>query len=81
MPLVQVSVPEGSLSRQQKQELVTRITDVMIEVEGIPQLRPSVHVLVNEVADGGWGVGGKAWTLEALTAAFGNERAEVSTGR
>lgn len=72
MPLVQISVPEGALTQEQKQELVTRITDVVVDVEGIPQLRPSVHVLVNEVADGGWGTGGKAWTLEALTAAFGD---------
>lgn len=72
MPLVQISVPEGVLSQDQKEELVSRITDVVVEVEGIPQLRPSVHVLVNEVADGGWGTGGKAWTLEALKGAFGD---------
>jgi 4-oxalocrotonate tautomerase len=71
MPLVQISVPEGALSKDQKQQLISRITDVVVDVEGIPQLRQSVHVLVNEVADGGWGTGGKAWTLEALTAAFG----------
>jgi 4-oxalocrotonate tautomerase len=72
MPLVQISVPEGALTAKQKQQLVSRITDVVVEVEGIPQLRPNVHVLVTEVADGGWGTGGKVWTLEALTAAFGN---------
>lgn len=71
MPVVQISVPEGALSKDQKQQLISRITDVVVDVEGIPQLRPTVHVLVNEVADGGWGTGGKAWTLEALTAAFG----------
>lgn len=70
MPLVQISVPEGALNQEQKQELVTRITDVVVEVEGIPQIRPSVHVLVSEVTDGGWGTGGRAWTLEALKTAF-----------
>jgi 4-oxalocrotonate tautomerase len=70
VPLVQISVPQGVLTQEQKQELVSRITDVVVDVEGIPQLRPIVHVLINEVADGGWGTGGKAWTLAALRAQF-----------
>jgi 4-oxalocrotonate tautomerase len=76
MPVVQVNVPEGALSREQKREMVSRITDVVVEVEGIPQLRQSVHVLVTEIADGGYGVGGRAWTLDELTAAFGQKRSE-----
>jgi len=70
MPLVQISVPQGVLTPEQKQEMISRVTDVVVDVEGIPQLRPNVYVLVNEVADGGWGTGGKACTLEALTATF-----------
>jgi 4-oxalocrotonate tautomerase len=73
MPVVQISVPEGTLTTEQKQQIVGRITDVMVEVEGFPQLRPSVHVLVNEVADGGYGVGGRVWTLESLKGTFGAE--------
>jgi 4-oxalocrotonate tautomerase len=73
MPVVQISVPEGTLTTEQKQQIVARITDVMIEVEGFPQLRPSVHVLVTEVADGGYGVGGRVWTLESLKGALGAE--------
>ena len=71
MPLVQISVPQGVLTAAQKQELISRVTDVVVDVEGVPQLRPSVHVLVNQVADCGWGAGGVAWTLAALTEAFG----------
>lgn len=70
MPLVTISVPAGVLSPEQKQALISRVTDVVVDVEGIPQLRAGVHVLVTEVADGGWGVGGRAWTLEALTTEF-----------
>ena len=44
-------------------------------VEGIPQLDGNVHMLINAVADGGWGTGDKAWTPGALMAAFG-ERTE-----
>ncbi|MCW2663079.1 MAG: tautomerase [Mycobacterium sp.] len=78
MPVVQVSVPAGVLSNDQKQQLISRITDVVVDVEGIPQLRGGVHVLINEVADGGWGTGGKAWTLQALRASFG-ERADATS--
>jgi phenylpyruvate tautomerase PptA (4-oxalocrotonate tautomerase family) len=37
-----------------------------------------VHVLITEVADGGWGTGGKAWTLQTLRAAFG-ERTDAKS--
>lgn len=70
MPLVQVSVPAGTLSLEQKQQLIKKITDVVVEVEGIPAVRPSVWVQVSEVPDGGWGMGGKQWTLAALAAAL-----------
>jgi 4-oxalocrotonate tautomerase len=78
MPVVQVSIPAGVLSTDQKQQVISRITDVLVDVEGIPQLRAAVHVLINEVADGGWGTGGKAWTLQALQAAFG-ERTDAKS--
>jgi 4-oxalocrotonate tautomerase len=78
IPVVQISVPAGALSTDQKQQLISRITDAVVDVEGIPQLRSSVHVLITEVADGGWGTGGKAWTLQTLRAAFG-ERTDAKS--
>lgn len=76
MPVVQISVPEGALTPDQKRQVIERVTDVLVDVEGLGRIRPSVHVLISEVADGGYGVGGRAWTLEALTAAFGGAKAE-----
>jgi phenylpyruvate tautomerase PptA (4-oxalocrotonate tautomerase family) len=35
-------------------------------VDRAAQLRPHVTVLVTEVADGGWGAGGRAATLEQM---------------
>jgi 4-oxalocrotonate tautomerase len=63
MPVVQISVPEGSLTLEQKQRIIAGVTDVLVEVEGIPQVRAGTVVLVNDVPDGGWGIAGKAWTL------------------
>lgn len=74
MPLVRMSVPAGALSAAQKTELITRITDVVVDVEGIEELRPLVHVLIDEIPDGGWGTGGRAWTLAALAETFGSKR-------
>jgi 4-oxalocrotonate tautomerase len=66
MPLIQISVPAGSLSQEQKREIVERITDVVVDVEGIPAVRQGTWVQINEVPDGGWGMAGQAWTLAAL---------------
>jgi 4-oxalocrotonate tautomerase len=78
MPLVQVSVPAGALTIEQKQELIAKMTDVMVEVEGIPAVRPSVWVQVNEVPDGGWGMGGQAFTLAAIARLLAAESSTVS---
>jgi 4-oxalocrotonate tautomerase len=71
MPLVQISVPAGSLTPDQKQQLVARITDVVVDVEGIPAVRQGTWVHINEVPDGGWGVAGKASTLAEIKARLG----------
>ena len=71
MPLVQISVPAGSLSQKQKNELVAKITDVVVEVEGIPAVRQGTWVHINEVPDGGWGRAGEVSTLADLKARLG----------
>jgi 4-oxalocrotonate tautomerase len=71
MPVVNVQIPEGSYTPEMKQDLVARFTDAILEVEGIPALKPAVTVLINEVADGGWGAGGRAVTLEQMRQKYG----------
>lgn len=71
MPLIQVSVPAGSLSPEQKTALVAKITDVMVEVEGFPEVRQGTWVHINEVPDGGWGRAGKVTTLAQFQQLFG----------
>jgi 4-oxalocrotonate tautomerase len=68
MPVVSVRVPEGALDPEQKQDLVSRITDAVVEVERAEKVRPYVVVTIDEVADGGWGQGGRALTLETIRA-------------
>lgn len=69
MPHVQISVPAGSLSQKQKATMIEKVTDAVVEAEGIP-VRPVVVVNILEVPDGGWGSGGKAVTLADLQAAY-----------
>jgi 4-oxalocrotonate tautomerase len=70
MPLVQISVPAGSLSAEQKAAMVAKVTDACVEAEGIPAVRQFTWVHVNEVPDGGWGMGGRAVTLAQMQAAL-----------
>lgn len=68
MPLVQISIPAGSLSSAQKSAMVAKVTDACVEVEGVPAVRQFTWVHINEVPDGGWGMGGQALTLEQMKA-------------
>ena len=71
MPVVNVQVPEGFYTPEMKQNLVAKFTDAVVEIEGIPALRPSVTVLINEIGDGGWGSGGRAATLAQMKEKYG----------
>ena len=58
MPLVQVKLIEGVFSPDQKQEIITRLTETMVDIEG-ENMRPVTWVTIEEVASGEWGIGGK----------------------
>jgi 4-oxalocrotonate tautomerase len=58
MPLVQVKLIEGVFTHDQKQEIVTRLTETMVDIEG-EAMRPVTWVLVEEVRSGEWAIGGK----------------------
>ena len=67
MPFVNVKVIEGVFSAAQKQDIVRKVTDAMVEVEG-ENMRPVTWVVVEEVKSGEWGIGGQALTTEAVHA-------------
>lgn len=67
MPLVQIKGISGYLSLQQKQEIISKVTDAIVSVEG-EGLRPVTWVLIEDVASGQWGVGGQAVTTDAIRA-------------
>ena len=63
MPLVQVKLIEGVFNDDQKQEMVTKITEAMVDIEG-EAMRPVTWVVLEEVASGEWGIGGKTLTTQ-----------------
>ena len=67
MPLIQVKVIENVFSKSQKQELIERLTDAMVEVEG-ENMRPVTWVTIEEVQSGDWGIAGNAMTTQDLQA-------------
>ena len=58
MPLTTVKVIEGVFSDEQKAQLINKITEAMIEVEG-EGMRDLTWVVIEEVKAGDWAIGGK----------------------
>jgi 4-oxalocrotonate tautomerase len=63
MPFVQVKLIEGVFNDDQKHEMITRLTETMIDIEG-EAMRPVTWVVLEEVKSGEWGIGGKALTTQ-----------------
>lgn len=53
MPFVNIKIPEAALSRAQKQEVVHRVTDLVVDYF-TEAARPHTMVLIEEVKDGGY---------------------------
>jgi 4-oxalocrotonate tautomerase len=70
MPLVQVKLIEGVFSDAQKQEMIRKLTDAMVSIEG-ETMREVTWVVVEEVKSGSWGIGGKALTTGDIKAMTG----------
>lgn len=58
MPLITIDVIKDVFTPRQKQDLVERITEAAIAVEG-ESLRPVTWVRVQEFEQGDWAIGGK----------------------
>lgn len=68
MPLINVKLIEGVFSASQKRELIEKLTDVVVALEG-ESMRPFTLVIIDEVKSGDWGIGGKPITKEDVEAA------------
>jgi 4-oxalocrotonate tautomerase len=67
MPFIQVKVIENVFTHEQKKEMIAKLTEAMVAIEG-ENTRPVTWVVIEDVRSGEWGIGGNALTTEAVQA-------------
>jgi 4-oxalocrotonate tautomerase len=67
MPLIQVRVIENVFTPRQKQQMIEKLTDAMVEIEG-EAMRGVTWVVIDDIHSGDWGIGGQALSTEAVRA-------------
>lgn len=67
MPIVTIKVLEGVFDRGQQEAMIDAVTDAMCQVGG-EGMRPAVHVIVEEVTSGNWGIGGQKLRTDEILA-------------
>ncbi len=76
MPLAQIKVIEGVFSEEEKRQMIERVTDAIVSIEG-EALREKTVVIIDEVKSGDWGFGGKALSTRDVSK-LRREQAESS---
>jgi 4-oxalocrotonate tautomerase len=67
MPLIKVRVIKDVFSEQQKSQMISKLTDAMVSVEG-ENMRGVTWCVIEEVESGDWGIGGNALTTSDVHA-------------
>jgi 4-oxalocrotonate tautomerase len=58
MPLVTIKAPEAVFTEAQKRDMIERVTEAMVEVEG-EDFRDKTWVVYEEVPKQSWAIGGE----------------------
>ena len=61
MPIVNVKVIEDVFTPEQKQQMITKLTDAMVAIEG-ENMRQVTWVYIEDVKQGEFGIGGQPLT-------------------
>ena len=67
MPFIDIKVIQGVFTPEEKRELVERVSETVIEVEG-EALRPYTTTAITETPSGEWAVGGQLFTADEVKA-------------
>ena len=62
MPTIRVTVPKSAWSREEKAEIVAKLTDGLASVgqsSGKGDIAPYINVHIEETSEGGYAMGGK----------------------
>ncbi|HWE46106.1 MAG TPA: tautomerase family protein [Caulobacteraceae bacterium] len=74
MPCVTIDVIKDVFSPAQKRDIIEKVTDAMVSVEG-EALRGVTWVRIQEFEQGDWAIGGKALTAGDVRALAGQKAA------
>jgi len=67
VPLIHVKLIEGVFTAPQKQEIIERLTDAMVAIEG-EEMQSVTWCPVEGVASGDWGIGRQGLTADDVKA-------------
>jgi 4-oxalocrotonate tautomerase len=76
MPLINVKLIEGVFDAAQKREIVEKLTDAMVSIEG-ENMRPVTWCVIEEVHSGDWGMGGNTLTTADVKNLAAGQQAAV----
>jgi 4-oxalocrotonate tautomerase len=65
MPFVNIKLIEGVFDAAEKQEMLEKVTETMVELEG-ETMRGVTWVVIEEVKSGDWGIAGQGLSTEAV---------------
>jgi 4-oxalocrotonate tautomerase len=67
MPFIDIKVIQGVFTPEEKRQLVERVSEAVIEVEG-EAMRPVTHTAITETPSGEWAIGGQTYTADDVKA-------------
>jgi len=73
---VQILTPAGVLDREKKLGVTKELTDIVAAAAGDPAVAGRTWVVITEAPDGGWGIGGHAYTSVEIREAARRELAK-----
>ncbi|MGD9599616.1 MAG: 4-oxalocrotonate tautomerase family protein [Steroidobacteraceae bacterium] len=77
MPLVTIDVIKDVFTPSQKEELIAKVTEAMVSVEG-ENMRPVTTVRISEFEGGDWAIGGKRLKASDVHALAAGKPARVA---
>jgi 4-oxalocrotonate tautomerase len=78
MPLINVKVIEGVFSAEQKTQIIRKLTDAMVDIEG-EAMRAVTWTVIEEVRSGDWGIAGKPLSTADVKALAAPRPAKVAS--
>lgn len=67
MPMINVRLIENVFTKEQKERMITDLTEAMVAIEG-ENMRSVTWVVIDEVQSGDWAIGGRPITTGAVHA-------------